>query len=215
MWGHPLYLGAAILFCGSTALLQISDYMDIGLPFCFMAFCYGFLHLWPERYGTSRSSRFQKEFCFFGNTCTPPSFFACVSCMHVDSSSDDMIKQCGNNFCTRVQREEARRYKTRKNKVHVGFFEAASISCASNVKRCLERNGNKKNPNLTKIMIAVLLCWAITMRKTSIGKGKTMAILSLLLAATQSAQQTPNLFSSCNSLAYFVSQILLVPICPH
>ena len=39
MWGQPLYLGAAILFCGSTALLWISDYMDIGL-------CYGFLHLY-------------------------------------------------------------------------------------------------------------------------------------------------------------------------
>ncbi len=30
-------LGAAVLFCGSTALLWISDYMDIGLPFCFTA----------------------------------------------------------------------------------------------------------------------------------------------------------------------------------
>ncbi len=30
-------LGAAILFYSSTALLWISDYTDIGLPFCFMA----------------------------------------------------------------------------------------------------------------------------------------------------------------------------------
>ncbi len=36
--GTAIYtgLGAAILFCGSTALLWISDNMDIGLPFCFM-----------------------------------------------------------------------------------------------------------------------------------------------------------------------------------
>ncbi len=32
---HYTGLGAAILFCSSTALLWISDYMDIGLPFCF------------------------------------------------------------------------------------------------------------------------------------------------------------------------------------
>ncbi len=34
---HYTCMGAAILFCGSTALLRILDYMDIGLPFCFMA----------------------------------------------------------------------------------------------------------------------------------------------------------------------------------
>ncbi len=33
---HYIGLGA-VLFCGSTSLLWISDYMDIGLPFCFMA----------------------------------------------------------------------------------------------------------------------------------------------------------------------------------
>ncbi len=44
---HCTGLGATVLFCGSTALLRISDHMDIGLPFCFMALwlCYGFLHL--------------------------------------------------------------------------------------------------------------------------------------------------------------------------
>ncbi len=59
MWGHLLYLGAAILFCSSTALLWISDYKDIGLPLCFMAIwlCYGFLDLRIERHVIWRSSR--------------------------------------------------------------------------------------------------------------------------------------------------------------
>ncbi len=53
MWGQPLYRsGAAILFCSSAALLQISDYTDFVLWLC-----YGFLHLRLERQVTSRSSR--------------------------------------------------------------------------------------------------------------------------------------------------------------
>ncbi len=46
-------MGAAILFCGSTALLWISDYMDTGLPFCFLLlyatdfFIYGMSDMWP------------------------------------------------------------------------------------------------------------------------------------------------------------------------